>query len=57
VGLRLPPGAELPRIVAGLRARNLLVSQRRTSLRVSPHVYNSPEDMDALCDALTALLA
>ncbi len=56
VGLSLPPGVELPRIVTGLRARKVHVSQRRTSLRVSPHVYNTPEDMDALCDALTALL-
>jgi selenocysteine lyase/cysteine desulfurase len=56
LGLRLPEPEALPRIMEALRRRNIHASQRGTSLRVSPHVYNTPDDMDAFCEALGAEL-
>ena len=51
-GVRLPDAGQIPAILAELRRRQVYVSQRGSSIRVSPHVYNRPEDMHALADAL-----
>jgi selenocysteine lyase/cysteine desulfurase len=56
VGLRLADSAALPGVMERLRQRNVQVSQRGGSLRVSLHVYNTPADLDALCDTLEAVL-
>ncbi|MEN9761738.1 MAG: hypothetical protein RI906_1564 [Pseudomonadota bacterium] len=40
---------------AALAARNIQVSVRGSSLRVSPHVYNNVEDLMTLADALIEL--
>jgi selenocysteine lyase/cysteine desulfurase len=55
-GIRLPSeaAARSAAIVEELRRRNVHVSLRGTSIRVSPHVYNTPEDMAALAEALLA---
>lgn len=55
-GIRLSAGAAArsPAIVEELRRRDVHVSLRGTSIRVSPHVYNTPEDMAALAEALMA---
>jgi selenocysteine lyase/cysteine desulfurase len=51
-GIRMPPGAPLPRIVEELKRRDVHVSLRGESIRVSPHVYNRPEDLQALAQVL-----
>ena len=51
-GVRLPAGADLDAVRASLGARNVSVSLRGDAIRVSPHLYNSAEDMDALCGAI-----
>jgi selenocysteine lyase/cysteine desulfurase len=53
-GVRVPPGLSLPRLVDTLRERNVFVSVRGSAVRVSPHVFNTPEDMQALAEALHA---
>ncbi|RMH65972.1 MAG: aminotransferase class V-fold PLP-dependent enzyme [Bacteroidetes bacterium] len=54
VGLRLPPGRPRERLLAALAARNVVVSVRGEAIRVSAHVYNDEDDMQALQDALHA---
>jgi selenocysteine lyase/cysteine desulfurase len=39
-----------------LAAQNVFVSQRNQSLRVTPHLYNTPEDAEALIDVLQTAL-
>ena len=51
-GVRLPDAERIPAILAALRSRRVYVSQRGSSIRVSPHVYNRPEDIHALAEAL-----
>jgi len=51
-GVRLPDAGQIPVILAELRRRRVYVSQRGSSIRVSPHVYNRPEDIQALAEAL-----
>lgn len=53
-GIRLPDPHGLPRVLQALQEREIYVSLRGTSVRVSPNVYNTPEDMHALVDALKA---
>lgn len=55
LGLRAPGG--LPATLAErLAARDVYVSQRGDALRVAPHVYTTPGDLDRLFDALDAAL-
>ena len=54
-GIRVPDAKKIPSILAELNRREVYVSQRGTSVRVSPHVYNTPEDMIALAEALRAV--
>jgi selenocysteine lyase/cysteine desulfurase len=51
-GVRVPPGVALPRLVEELQRRNVHVSVRGNSVRVSPHVFNTEEDMLALAETL-----
>ena len=55
-GIRVPDAERLPALLEDLRRRDVHVSQRGTSLRVSPHVYNTPGDVGALVDALRAAI-
>lgn len=48
------PDAE--RIFEALNARNTVVSLREGKLRISPHFYNSAEDMLRVCDEIGGLL-
>ncbi len=54
VGLRPPPGTDMAAVAARLTAARVHVSLRGAAIRVSPHLYNTPEDMQALVAALTA---
>ena len=56
VGVDLPASAP-PDLTSRLAARGVHVSVRGRSLRVSPHVYNRPADVDRLAEALAAELA
>jgi selenocysteine lyase/cysteine desulfurase len=40
-----------------LAAQNVFVSQRNQSIRVTPHLYNRPEDAEALITVLKTALA
>lgn len=51
-GVRVPDAERIPALLDELRRRQVYVSQRGTSIRVSPHVYNRPEDINALAEAL-----
>lgn len=51
-GIRLPDASRLAALREELNRRGIFVSVRGTSLRVSPNVYNTPEDMEALTEAL-----
>ena len=55
-GIRVPDAERLPALLEDLRRREVHVSQRGTSLRVSPHVYNTPDDVGALAEALRAAI-
>ena len=39
-----------------LSERNIFVSVRGNSVRVSPHLYNNNDDIDRLFDALSTVL-
>lgn len=54
-GIRLPDAGSLAALREELRRRKIYVSVRGTSLRISPNVYNRPEDMEALTQALLDL--
>jgi len=56
-GLGLPPGTELDRLKASLERHRVGVSFRGTSVRVSPNVYNTAEDAEALVRAFEAALS
>jgi selenocysteine lyase/cysteine desulfurase len=51
-GVRAPTGADTTRLQSALRERRVSVSQRGDAVRVAPHLYNTPEDVAALADAL-----
>ena len=54
IGIRLADASRGPGVMQALADRQVRVSQRGQSIRISPHVYNSPENIDALMDGLTA---
>ena len=56
IGLRLPGSADPAVIARGLAERNVHVSVRGDSVRVSVHGYNTDDDVDALIGALAAVL-
>jgi selenocysteine lyase/cysteine desulfurase len=51
-GLRMPPGRDLSALRAVLEERDVYVSLRGASLRVSPHLYNDEADVRALAEVL-----
>lgn len=51
-GFRLAAGIDEDSLFKALQERKILVSVRGSSIRVSPHVYNRKEDVDALMDVL-----
>lgn len=55
-GFALPDGADPDALVRELEARRVHVSVRGQSVRVSPHVYNTADDVRALVDAVEAVL-
>ena len=52
VGLRPPSQAPRADLVERLARARVHVSWRGETIRVSPHLYNTPDDMQALLDAL-----
>jgi len=50
--VRGPDEAATARALAHLRARRIAVSSRESALRVSPHVYNTADDIDRPLDGL-----
>ncbi|KPF67978.1 hypothetical protein IP84_11600 [beta proteobacterium AAP99] len=51
-GLQAPKGTDLERVRTLLAQRRIHVSVRGSVIRVSPHVYNTPNDFARLLDAL-----
>ncbi|NNF29494.1 MAG: aminotransferase class V-fold PLP-dependent enzyme [Gemmatimonadetes bacterium] len=51
-GLRLPPGASVERVKSAFEAHRVGVSYRGSSVRVSPNVYNTQDDVGAFLAAL-----
>ncbi len=47
-GIYLPEGASLEPLKAKLIAKNIFVSYRGNAIRVSPHVYNTHDDLEKL---------
>ncbi|MXZ81029.1 MAG: aminotransferase class V-fold PLP-dependent enzyme [Gammaproteobacteria bacterium] len=56
LGLRFPPGMLPSGIASDLAAENVHVSVRGTSMRITPHVYNTDQDIEQLFDALDRIL-
>lgn len=52
LGLILPEDTDQAAMLEELQQRKLYVSVRGRSMRISPHVYNTPEDIAALIEAL-----
>jgi selenocysteine lyase/cysteine desulfurase len=57
VSLLPPAGADLRRLVERCRQAGLVINRRAGRLRVSPHCYNTPEELDRLMDLLRAEVA
>lgn len=53
VGIRLPQHADAQLCANELKKAGIVVSWRGDSLRISPHVYNSEQDLMLLADVLT----
>lgn len=51
-GIRPPATVDTTRLVTRLQTRQVAVSVRGNAVRVAPHVYNEPADIEALLDAL-----
>ena len=56
VGIRLPASTDVMKVQQALEARKVIVAARGQGIRVSPHLYNTAADMNALVDALTDVL-
>ncbi|WP_164007177.1 aminotransferase class V-fold PLP-dependent enzyme [Pyxidicoccus trucidator] len=52
----LPPGGEARPLGAWLAERNVALSVRRGRIRLSPHFYNLPEEMDRLVELVRTRL-
>lgn len=55
-GLRPPVGTNLATLRQELTRRQVYVSVRGDAIRVSPHVYNDARDLEALTEALRAVV-
>ncbi len=51
-GIRLPAEISKDSLLDRIRNRNISVSLRGSAIRISPHLYNTPEDISALIDCL-----
>lgn len=51
-GARVPDGKLMQSVRNSLYKKNIHVSIRGSAIRISPHLYNSSEDIDALSDCL-----
>ena len=47
-----PPQIEPKQIVADLETKDIVIVVREGRLRVSPHYYNTPEQIDTLLDTM-----
>ncbi|MVM34334.1 aminotransferase class V-fold PLP-dependent enzyme [Spirosoma sp. HMF4905] len=56
IGLWLPDHADPMAIQQALQKENVSVSARARVLRIAPHLYNTPDDVDALVRVLTQVL-
>ena len=56
VGLWLPNHADPMAVAVALQAEKVSVSARGRVLRIAPHLYNTPGDIDALVGVLTGVL-
>ena len=56
MGLRVPERTDVLKIQQALVERKVIVAARGQGIRVSPHLYNTEEDMAALVAALRAAL-
>jgi selenocysteine lyase/cysteine desulfurase len=54
VGLRLPAGADIGKIQAEMKKRNVVLSFRGEAIRISPNVYNDQNDIDIMVEGLLA---
>lgn len=54
-GLSLPEGLDPENVRVRLQEAGVFVSIRGTSVRLSPHVYNTKRDLDALVDVLVSI--
>ncbi len=52
VCIRHKAGMSAMALYAHLKARNIITAPRSDRLRIAPHVYNLPEEIDALIEAL-----
>ncbi|MDW3651590.1 MAG: aminotransferase class V-fold PLP-dependent enzyme [Bacteroidia bacterium] len=52
LGLQLPDSIDSEELLKRLKARKIIVSVRGSTIRVSPSVYNTPEDIQALIDTI-----
>ncbi|GAB2536509.1 aminotransferase class V-fold PLP-dependent enzyme [Spirosoma aerophilum] len=57
VGLWLPESADPMAIQHALQTEKVSISARGQALRIAPHVYNTPEDAEALVRVLTKVLS
>jgi selenocysteine lyase/cysteine desulfurase len=51
-GLRLPHGISSKQVPGELQKRKIFVSVRGDAVRISPHVYNTENDIEMLMEAL-----
>ncbi len=56
IGLWLPDHADPMVVQQALLAKNVSVSVRSRAMRIAPHVYNVPEDVDALVRVISSSL-
>ena len=54
IGLRLPKGADIIKIQAEMKKRNVVISYRGEAVRISPNVYNDKADIDVMVEGLLA---
>ncbi|MFT5392452.1 MAG: selenocysteine lyase/cysteine desulfurase [Gammaproteobacteria bacterium] len=52
IGVRSDDDALLDRAAEQMAARNIRISRRGSALRISPHLYNTRDDIDAVIEAL-----
>ncbi|WP_448517945.1 aminotransferase class V-fold PLP-dependent enzyme [Rhodoflexus sp.] len=56
LGVRFPKDIDMARLREELNRRHVLVSYRGDAMRVSPHLYNTPADIEALMEGLQVVL-